>query len=58
MQDFYQVAVFMQSVIYTYWRMKHLTNAGSSYHRNTKPGQALKQVDVVKKGSTKLLGSA
>jgi hypothetical protein len=58
MQDFYQPAVFMQPVINAYGGMKNLSNAGSSWDRNTNPRHALEQFDVVKKGRAELLGCA
>jgi hypothetical protein len=37
--------------------MKNLAHAGFPWDRNTNPGQALEQLDVVEEGSTEPLGA-
>jgi hypothetical protein len=54
----YQSAVLVQPVIDTHWRMKNLTDAGSSVDWNPDPWQALEQLDMIQKGCTELRSGA
>ncbi len=56
MQDLYQSAILVQPVINAYWRMKNLTDAGSTADWSPNPGQALQQFDMIEKGCAELLG--